>query len=343
MPLGSIAAAAGLHPVRSSARQIVLVCFLLVLVSVNSWNAPPAKAIPGAEPQEVDSSGLSYYAHAHPYLKENWKILVKQIPGLESLRPASDQKALPMILMHTGMRVEEFFRNIVDLVAREDIGQQVLGPTGEILASQHHRYNYLILLSGNEIPPRYDEYRTDPQGNQTQPRGFHQGYAITAGFALKCIYFLPGMQSDSTFRYLGDQVLDSRDTYVVAFAQRPAHAKYWGTVISERGRVLILDQGIAWVDKSTFQILRIRTDLLAAHNDIGLGQQTTEVNFGEVHIADVATPLWLPSEASVYALYEGQAFRNEHRYTNYEHFHVSVQMGPPIAMNSRADSRLAPP
>lgn len=344
MPLGSIAAAAGLNRVRSSARQIVLVGFLLLsLVSANSWGAHPAKAVPGAAPQLVDSSGLSYYAHAHPYLKENWKNLVKQIPELGTLRLAPDQKALPMILMHTGMRVEAFFHNIVDLVAHEDIAQQVLGPAGVILASQHHRYNYLIVGRGIESPPRFEEYRTDLQGNPTQPRGFHQGYAITAGFALKCIYFLPALRSDSAFRYLGDQVVGSRDTYVVAFAQRPAHATFWGTVMTEWGSVAILDQGIAWVDKSTFQMVRLRTDLLAPHTDIGLAQQTTEVNFSEVQIPDVATPLWLPSEASVYALFQGHAFRNEHRYTDYEHFHVSVKMGPPINASNCAESRLSPP
>lgn len=282
-----------------------------------------------AEPQPtVESAGLSYYASAHPYLEEPLKHLMKHIPELRTLRPATDpENLLPIILAHTGMRVGSFFDNVVDLTAHEKVGQKLLTRDGNVLASQQARYNYLILRNSHENPPRYEEYRTDVEGNRAEQDGVEMGYAITTGFALKCIYFLPAMRADSTFRYLGDQMLGERDTYVVAFAQRPAQATFWGTVTGEWGTVRILDQGIAWVDKRTFEILRIRTDLLAAHNEIGLARQTTEVTFSEVQIPDVEKTLWLPSDASVYAEFQGHAFRNEHHYSDYERFRVSVKMG----------------
>jgi hypothetical protein len=343
MPLQVSATAAGSNSSRSFLLRIALMSIALLGGVAVSGDATPAQEIPAGAPQLVDSSGLSFYAHAHPYLEERLKHLVKQIPELETLRPAADQEMLPIILMHTGMKVGAFFRNIVDLAAREEIGQEILSPDGAVLASQQLRYNYLILLNGHESPPRYEEYRTDLHGSRAEQGGVEQGYAITAGFALKCIYFLPALRSDSTFRYLGDQMLGTRDTYVVAFAQVPAQATFWGTVTGEWGTVRILDQGIAWVDKSTFQIIRLRTDLLAAHNDIGLAQQTTEVTFSEVRIPDVATPLWLPSEANVYAKFQGHVFRNEHHYTNYERFRVSVKMDPPIAFRACSESHPTPP
>jgi hypothetical protein len=329
---------------RPHARSTVLLGFsLLSVVAAKSWPAPPHPANPAAEPQLAASAGLSYYAHARHYLKESRRQLVREMPELGTLRPSRNQEALGTILTHVGTREEEFFHNIVDLLADEDIAQEVLEPTGTVLASQRTRYGYLILLKGHEIPPKYEEYRMDPQGNPTQPTGFHQGYAITAGFALKCIYFLPELQPELTYRYLGDQVLGPRDTYVVAFAQRPARATFWGTVISASGKVVILDQGIAWIDKNTFQIVRIRTDLLAAHTEIGLAQQTTEITFGEVQIPDVTASLWLPDNASVYALFQGQAFRNEHRYRNYQHFHVSVKMHQSSTTQAYSQSGLTAP
>lgn len=293
---------------------------------------------------DVDPRGLSFYSNARPYLNESPKHLIKLIPELRTLRKAPNQELLPIILMHTGMKVGDFFRNMVDLVAHEEIAQEILGPDEAVLASRRVRYDYLILLNWHTVPPRYEEYRTDVQGIRAEQDGAEQGYAITSGFALKYIYFLPALRSDSNFRYLGDQMLGSQDTYVVAFAQRPSQATFWGTVTGEWGTVRILDQGTAWIDKSTFQIIRLRTDLLAAHTDIGLAQQTTDVVFSEVRIPDVAAALWLPSQANVYSLFQGHCFRNEHRYTNYERFRVSVKMGPPVTSEAApSPPPLSPP
>lgn len=281
-------------------------------------------------PVVAATAGLDYYTNAHPYLEEPLKHLIKHIPELRTLRPAvNPEEMLPIVLMHTGMKVGNFFEDIVDLTAHEEVGQEILTRDGNLLASQHAHYNYLILLNGHDSPPRYEEYRTDGEGNRSEQEGVELGYAITTGFALKCIYFSPTMQEGSTFRYLGDQMLGERDSYVVAFAQRPTQTRFWGTVTGGWGTVKILDQGIAWIDKRSFQILRIRADLLAAHEEIGLERQTTEVTFGEVQIHDVEKPLWLPSEASVYAEFQGHAFRNEHHYGDYERFRVSVKMGKP--------------
>jgi len=88
-------------------------------------------------------------------------------------------------------------------------------------------------------------------------------------------------------------------------------------------------QGIAWVDQDSFQIIRLRTDLLGPPADVGLTRQTTEVTFDEVRLPDVEEALWLPKSVDVYAVFNGQAFRNEHRYSNYERYRVSVKMNVP--------------
>jgi len=133
---------------------------------------------------------------------------------------------------------------------------------------------------------------------------------------------------DSTFLYLGDERMGSRNTYVVAFAQRPGQATISSTVRWSGRTVPILVQGIVWVDQDSFQIIRIRTDLLAPRNDIGLTRQTTDLTLSEVKLPDLATPLWLPSDGKVYLVFKGQTFRNEHRYADYRHFGVSIKIGP---------------
>jgi hypothetical protein len=124
---------------------------------------------------------------------------------------------------------------------------------------------------------------------------------------------------------------------VVAFAQRQGKATTAETMIGPEGTTEnLLTQGIAWIDEENFHILRMRTDLLRPHPEVGLDQQTTKVNFSEVRLADIADPLWLPKEVDVYLkLGKSQerlvpvAFRNIHHYSDYRHYRVTTRMLPP--------------
>jgi hypothetical protein len=48
--------------------------------------------------QSTDTSGQSFHVNSHYYLEEPFDQLVKNIPELETLRPAPDQQALAIIL-----------------------------------------------------------------------------------------------------------------------------------------------------------------------------------------------------------------------------------------------------
>ncbi len=277
--------------------------------------------------QVLDRREKNFYKNIHPYLEAPLEQLVAHIPELKTLQPASDQQALPSILEKTGANVDDFFRDVVNLLAHEEITQEKVGKK-RITAREQLQYNYLILFHRDEKPPRFEEYREDATGKPATQTGAREGYSVTSGFALKCLYFSTAHQPEATFRYLGDERFGTRDTYVVAFAQQPSHATISETVRGSWGSVTVHVQGIALIDQGTFQIIRLRTDLLAPPSDIGLDRQTTEVIYREFRLPDIEKPIWLPSEVSVDALFNGQAFRNEHRYTNYEHFRVSVNMKP---------------
>jgi len=47
--------------------------------------------------------------------------------------------------------------------------------------------------------------------------GLSQGYLVTAGTALTCIEFSTAAQPQARFRYLGNEMLGSRETCVLAF------------------------------------------------------------------------------------------------------------------------------
>ncbi len=314
---------------RFSRQSVNLGLFLLGFVIGSSSGFASINAKRAAPLQFVDTTGQSYFADAHPYLEEPLKQLVREIPELKDLEPADDQDELPMILRGTGRTVEAFFEHMINILAQEEVKQEVINRGGKTTAKRQQRYDYLILIHRDEKPPRVYEYRMDANANPAKQEGLADGYSITSGFALKCIYFLPGLRRESTFRYLGDQTMDGRDTYVVAFAQLPGRSTVTTHANGKWGTVILLVQGIAWVDRSTFQILRMRTDLLAPRKDIGLEQQTTQLRLDEVQLPSVSQPLWLPSEVKVNAKFGGQYFRNEHRYPEYKLFRVSAKIVTP--------------
>ena len=151
-------------------------------------------------------------------------------------------------------------------------------------------------------------------------------YLLTIGFASASIHFHPLYQAGSNFRYLGRQVIDKRETFVVAFAQRPETARVVGQVQVGQASTTVLLQGVAWIDATAYQIVQMRTDLLAPRPDFyGLEKQTTQVRFREVQFKHAHSALWLPHEVVVTTYWNRQILRNRHRYSKFMLFTVETE------------------
>ena len=279
---------------------------------------------PGAAPA---AASIAAYANAHPYLDWPLAQLTGRIPELKALQPAANQQQLAVILQNMGRTVDDFVRTIVDLIAHEDVTQEKLDAKGKIKAKERVQDDYLILHHGYEWGASA-EYRMDDKGNRLGPIGLEKGYLVTSGFALSCLSFSTAAQPQSRFRYLGDERLGSRETYVLGFAQDPGEATFTTVMRGTGGQdVNMVTQGILWVDKNRFQILRLRSDLLAPNAEIRLDQLTTEVTFDEVQLQDVPTALWLPIDVNVNVEIDRKKYRNVHHYQNYRRYRVSVKIG----------------
>ena len=295
--------------------------------------------------QSGDKSDESYYANAVPYLEKPTDELVKLIPELQGLQVAPNQQALLMILENAGRTTDEFFNNTVDLVASEEIVQRRLEKDGRVKInggvelSQVTEDNYLIHAQTNGFIMDFDEYRVDSKGNRLEPPGnaqhgiFAQNYCVSSGFASRRIYFASGFRGESTFRYLGDEIIGTEDTYVVAFAQKPGKATFLLPIGSSAGRIVkVLMQGIAWVDKKQFQIIRMRTDLLAPRPDLpetGLFRLTTDLTFSEVRLRDIPNALWVPTDVNEYwEDFGSRKYRTDYHFTKYQAYRVGVKIAP---------------
>ncbi len=237
-----------------------------------------------------------------------------------------------MILQRVGANEDAFLQNTPNLTAREDIVVQQQ-EHAEVGGADHSfpvfsgKYTYLVLAHHQSDGVHLVEYRTDLKGNEIKP-GLNGAPASTQGFALVALLFDPFHQTLATFRYLGRQVVDHGEMYVVAFAQRPDGAQLTGQINIGGKTAATAYQGIAWIDPVKFQIRQMRTDLLEPRPEVGLLSQTTEVHFLEVHLPTVGTPLWLPRLVVVSSLGNGRLVRNRHMYYNYQRFVANSRIVP---------------
>ncbi len=304
-----------------------------------------------AKAQVIDTSGQSYYENARPLLDYPLPDLLRAAPELQGLEPAENQDELALILDKAGKVTEDLLDTMPNLISREDVTrakpgkvtedslgsmpnwgllnnaiQATLHDQGSAKGQSRREFDYLILVHRQEASDTVEEYRSGPGGTGLEAENLEDSYMLTSGFASSWLHFHPMNRSAARFRYLGQQTDRGLRCYVVAFAQIPGWATVTGKVVNDMRSVLILYQGIAWIDEASFRIVRLRMDLLAPRPDIGLERQTTELHFGETRLPQTVSPLWLPQEVVVTTGMNKQLYRNVHRYSDYRLFKVETKI-----------------
>jgi len=283
----------------------------------------PASVVP---PQPVALTEMEIYARARTVVDlTREELLQAYSTELRNLKFEENQQELDSLLANAGERVAAFFHDFPNTVSREQVRRERLGNDGRVIDSVTQSFNYSVSLDKIGNP---EESRTGSGGRTIPPERMSVASFLTSGFASLPIYFHPSHQFGSRFRYLGRELAAPR-AYVIAFAQKPGIADVVGTFsttdIPIPIQAQLLYQGFAWVDPKTYQIVRMRTDLLAPRNDALLARATSEVWFGEVRFKSIPETFWLPQEVVVTLETYGRLFRNSHRYSDYQALTVAVQ------------------
>jgi len=232
--------------------------------------------------QVLDRRDYGRYTKVKSMLTESPQDLIKAMPEIKGIRMASDQDELKVVLKKVGEGVESFFENFPNTVSLERVHQELLGKNGKVASSLDQDFQYLLLAQPDKWGVGIEEHRATAQGKSRALGGLDKGLMLTAGFASISLFFHPAYQNGASFRYLGRQSLDGKDLYVIAFAQDPQTAQRTERFKTDEGSTSILIQGLAWIDPTTFQIVRLRTDLLAPQPKVRLRRQTTEIQYKEV-------------------------------------------------------------
>jgi hypothetical protein len=305
---------------------------------VLGWEAaalPQELQFPASE--SPASQQVRLYSGAKPYVDRSISELQEVIPELRELEAPTAQTDWSALLAQVGQKTEALLAEMPDLISREVVIRSLLGPRSN--ASVRQEFNYLIIFQRTSESTVMTEFRTDLQNNRIGSFSEDPRAPAAQGFALAWMRFHPSRRLESKFRYLGRQKVEGRAVDVVAFAQTPGRVEFPAQIRLKSATVPVLSQGVAWIDKSDFRILRLRTDLLAPLPEAQIRKLTTTVDFSEVRIPHSTLRLWLPRKAVVEwetmpsnPLQLGQTsdshYIERHSYTNYHIYHVSVKIGP---------------
>ena len=324
--MDSVVIGSRVRPFRRNLKRFLL---LSILIPRACYGAAAQSSGPQAASKANPPEGLTAQSRPETQSVPNTFVdltpaeLAKAVLELKHLQPAESQDMLPQILMQVGATVATFFDTFPSVTCKERVISTVTSPQRSVEPNYDRQFNYVALPVRGADKTILQEFRTDSKGVPVPPRSIEG--IVTVGFVSDLKHFHPDYQSDARFRYLGREAMQGQDTYVVAFAQRPAVARHPAFVElgDQRGRVFV--QGVAWIHPVSFRILRLWTDILEPELSVGLLKKTTEIEYSEVTFKEGGKTLWLPREATVSGLMHGYAFHNRHHYSDYRLFVVKAE------------------
>jgi hypothetical protein len=301
--------------------QALSVCWCVLIL---------ATALPRGVPPQVHPD-LQVYAHNSSVVDLSFDDLARLYSReMSDVDFDPSQEQLAGILARVSGNMESFFADFPNTSCREKVRQERLHADGGVSAHSDQEYQYLLFLKSGDPGTNWEEDRADAKGHPIRgPRPAAVPF-LTSGYAMAGAYFHPAHRYGSRFRYLGHRRAAPYE-YVIAFAQNPAMEDLLGT-FSAKVRVgtaavttksiITMVQGLAWIMPETYQIVRMRTDLLAPRPDVGLTRQTSAISYSEVEFPNLTKRFWLPQEVVVALQWQGQMYRNTHRYSEYRVFTV---------------------
>jgi hypothetical protein len=316
-------------PALRPSAAVLLSAFALAAArpAAQAQQASPTRPTPPPMQTPTDLAGSTT-----TYLDFPIQRLRSQVSALKGLQYDAGQDQLPAVLTGIAAAINRVMLKLPDLVSREDIyhfqsPRDPLAPGGLASAQPWNReFKYLLLCRHfADGSTRIEELRTDGKGHPVRATGeFTSPHSF--GFAYQWLLFSAANQPEFRFRYLGRQDKGGRSTYVVAFAQIPGKVADPAYFESQGKTAPFYYQGVLWVDPTTYDIVMLRTDLLAPLADLQLRQLTTELTFRSVPIHGYDAVFWLPREVNISSDQGAGPAEENHRYSDYHLFHAETRI-----------------
>ena len=304
----------------------------------------------GAVPMEHSSPGDSApFAEA---AKLSELPLLK--PELPTWLPANVDDSVPAvedgvscttqeILDGTAKRVQEFMSSVDRITATEILEHQVVNEWGLPTREEKRSFEYVVSIS--KIRDGYlgvQEYRNGTQDLSVFPDGI-----ATIGLPAAVLVFHPYYREDYDMKCEGLGRWKGGLAWQIHFAQKQdksSRIRGFRAGVNAPSTPVPL-KGRAWIDKDTFQLVRIETDLQAPMPEIKYLAEHMDIEYGPVKFRKQNETMWLPKTADIYFSLRGRRIRRKNAFQKYLLFSVDEKqsISPPKEANTSGDSVASTP
>lgn len=224
------------------------------------------------------------------------------------------------VLKSAGKRVQEFVQNVDRFTAIESVENVPINKWGLAEVGVHRRFEYLVGIR-EESPGRFnvEEFRTAT----THENEYVDGVA-THGLPALLLIIHPHNVGNFEVACEGRVRWSGGEAWQLHFRQRtdkPNTIRQYKIGLKGQAYAVNL-KGRVWVDASTYQVVRLESQMIAPIPAIKLTVDDSVIEYGPVNFKAKKVSMWLPKVAEVYSERGSKRFHQSHTFSNYALFSV---------------------
>jgi hypothetical protein len=228
-------------------------------------------------------------------------------------------------------QVTEYLATLADLHCTESVTQEKIASNGHVEASEHAKYDYLIMMDGNGDDFQLNESRIESSASHPKPLPM----LVTNGFSTLLLVFHPYYRDSFRFDVGAEEIVNGRPAIPVHFSH--IEGRRTPAALALRGREFPLElKGTAWLDKESGDVMKVDAGLLHDMSDVGLRSLDVHVEYQPSIIGQNPASIPLPALAVVDVTTPRQHWRNTHVFDHYKSFSTDASQDPNIRV--RADN-----
>lgn len=221
-------------------------------------------------------------------------------PGIDAVKPSvAAGIACPyqQVVDNVGERVKQFVDDVVRFSAIEELLHEQLDELGNPVTKVTRKFDYMASISTTAAQGylSVDEYRIERSGREESP-----DHIATRGLPTLAFVFHPDLRGSFQIACEGLGQWNGQATWLLHFRQRDDRPsrfhEYEAGAFTYPGNL----KGRAWIAASTFQIVRIESELVNPIPQLQILNEHQTVEYGPVLFQKTNAELWLPKKAELY-------------------------------------------
>ncbi len=245
-------------------------------------------------------------------------------PDVDNLLPIAqgDLCSANEVVDHAFVRVKTQLANFEKFTATEHIEHQEIDRRGNPGKLKTSEFSYIVFVFPYHGDSFYLEESRD--ADQKTTASFPTPLATTGLNSLAISLLQPADRKNFRYNCEGLTKLRGETVWRIRFQEDNTETL---SVRRWRKHDMIYNiplKGRAWISRSTYDVLRVETDLLAPVNHLQLTRDHLRVDYGPVKFDSGNQTLWLPWNAEMFMELHGKRYHHRHYLSDYRLFEIDT-------------------